>query len=255
MNTLLGNLADMAIDRLREFEQDALNKHPDGYYVAYSGGKDSDAILDIVRRSGVKHTTHHHLTTCDPPELVWHVKKQADIEIVKPKETIWQLIRRKGFLPTGHIRYCCGLLKERGGTNRIVVLGVRWEESRKRSNRKMFETCFKSKTKNYLNPIIDWNTDDVWKHLKDNRVGHCCLYDEGFKRLGCAICPMATQEQTAREIKRFPRIARAWYKAGKAVFDPDRSEYKTYDTMWEWWISREWSRLEPKDDTMMMFED
>ena len=74
MDILFGNLEQIAIERLREFEKVALSKHPDGYYLAYSGGKDSDVILDIAKRSGVRFTAHHHLTTCDPPELVYHVR-------------------------------------------------------------------------------------------------------------------------------------------------------------------------------------
>ncbi len=63
MKNLFGNIAEIAISRLREFEFNALQKSEKGYYVAYSGGKDSDVILDIVRRSGVKYEAHHHLTT------------------------------------------------------------------------------------------------------------------------------------------------------------------------------------------------
>ena len=53
---------EIAIDRLREFEP------PEGYYVAFSGGKDSITVLDLVRRSGVKYDAHYSLTTVDPPE-------------------------------------------------------------------------------------------------------------------------------------------------------------------------------------------
>lgn len=254
-DTLFGNLADLSIERLKAFEENALDKDPAGYYVAYSGGKDSDVILNLIRRSGVKYTAHHHLTTCDPPELVRHVKEQPDVVIIRPQKTIWQLIRHKGFLPTGQKRYCCSLLKEGGGTDRIVVLGVRWQESKNRSRRKMLETCFRSKKKQYLNPIIDWLGVDVWNYIKSREIKYCKLYDEGFKRLGCAVCPMATKEQTAIEIKRFPKIAQAWYRAGQAVFDPDKSDFKTYDDMWKWWISRDWGKRESEDKTIMMFED
>ncbi len=254
MNTLLGNLADIAIERLQEFEPEALAKHPDGYYVAYSGGKDSDVILDLVRRSGVKYTAHHHLTTCDPPELVWHVKEQADVVIERPKRTMWQLIRHKGFLPTGFVRYCCALLKEPGGTNRIIGMGVRWEESANRANRKMLETCRQNKTKQYLNAIIEWTTGDVWNYIRGRKINYCNLYDEGFKRLGCALCPMCSAAQAQREAARWPRIAAAWYRAGKSVFDASRSEFDTYDEMWQWWMERKWPKGK-KDDTIMMFED
>ena len=107
MNTLLGQLEEIAIKRLKCFEDNALIKNPKGYYVAYSGGKDSDVIIDLVRRSGVKYEAHHHLTTADPPEVVWHVKEQPDVIIDIPKETMWQLIRRKKMPPRRRARYSC----------------------------------------------------------------------------------------------------------------------------------------------------
>jgi phosphoadenosine phosphosulfate reductase len=63
MNTLFGKLEDLAIERLKTFEPVALSMHPDGYYLAYSGGKDSDVILHLTKKAGVKFTAHHHLTT------------------------------------------------------------------------------------------------------------------------------------------------------------------------------------------------
>ena len=37
------------------------------------------------------------------------------------------------------------------------------------------------------------------------------LYDEGFKRLGCVLCPFA--RNTKQEIARFPKIANLWLLA------------------------------------------
>ena len=65
MSHLFGKLDDIAIERLKTFEDNALTKRPEGYYVAYSGGKDSDVILDLVRRSGAKYTAHHHILVAD----------------------------------------------------------------------------------------------------------------------------------------------------------------------------------------------
>ena len=171
-NTLFGKLDEIAIERLRAFEEPALQKSPDGYYVAYSGGKDSDVILDLVRRSGVKYTAHHHLTTADPPEVVWHVRTQPDVEINKPKETMWQLVRRKGMPPRRNARYCCETQKEGGGKNRIVVTGVRWGESIRRSKRRMIESCYRPNRKGtqFLHVIIDWGTRDVWDYIKSRKI-------------------------------------------------------------------------------------
>ena len=64
----------IAIERLRFYEPE------EGYYLAYSGGKDSDAILELAKMAGVKFDAHHNLTTIDPPELVYHVRKHPEVQ-------------------------------------------------------------------------------------------------------------------------------------------------------------------------------
>lgn len=117
----------IAIERLKAFEPD------DGYYLAYSGGKDSDCIKVLAHLAGVKFEAIHNLTTVDAPETVWYVKSQSDVKIDYPELSMWQLIVKKGLPPTRIMRYCCSELKERGGQGKLVVTGVRWAESIKRS--------------------------------------------------------------------------------------------------------------------------
>ena len=116
-----------AIERLKAFEPD------DGYYLAYSGGKDSDCIKILAHLAGVKFEAIHNLTTVDAPETVCYVKSQSDVKIDYPELSMWQLIVKKGLPPTRIMRYCCSELKERGGQGKLVVTGVRWAESIKRS--------------------------------------------------------------------------------------------------------------------------
>lgn len=116
-------LEKMAIERLRAFEPD------DGYYLAYSGGKDSDCIKILAHLAGVKFEAVHNLTTVDAPETVYYIKNQSDVRIDSPELSMWQLIVKKGLPPTRIMRYCCSELKERGGKGKVVVTGVRWSES------------------------------------------------------------------------------------------------------------------------------
>lgn len=250
MNTLLGQLDRIAIERLREFEPNALAKNPNGYYLAYSGGKDSDVILDLARRSGVKFEAHHHLTTADPPEVVRHVKEQSDVIIDKPELTMWQLIRKMKMPPRRNARYCCRTQKEFGNPEHaIVITGVRWDESRNRSKRKMLETCFSVKSRQFLNVIIDWSTTDIWEYIRQKKIEYCPLYDEGFKRLGCVLCPMNRNVQ--QQIERWPKLVMAWEKAIKATFVQNKTGFKTAEEYWQWWLDRDASSS--KDSSQMLF--
>ncbi len=246
MKTLSGkSLAEIAMERLREFEP------AEGYYVAYSGGKDSDVILDLVRRSGVKYDAHHNLTTCDPPEVVRHVKEQADVVIDRPPYTMWELVRRRMMPPRQMARYCCQELKERGGQGRVVVTGVRWGESTSRATRKMVESCYRDPTKRYLHPIIDWDTSDVWEYIRERKIETCCLYAEGQTRVGCVLCPMTRDVE--RQMSRWPQICRAWERAVKATFKPDRG-WATAEEYWQWWLDRD-AASSVEDKMTLFFKD
>jgi len=243
MKILFGKLDEIAIERLKTFEP------PEGYWVAYSGGKDSDVILDLVRRSGVKYDAHHSLTTADPPEVVYHVREQSDVTIHKPKMTMWELIRYNGMPPRRNARYCCRTQKESGGTGRLVILGIRWSESANRSNRKMVEACFRDSTKRYLNLIIDWTTTDVWRYIRERRINYCSLYDEGFRRVGCVLCP-ASRLPVEIYLERWPKLCRAWERAVKATFNPDKTGFANAEEYWQWWLDRDRKMLPDKDEML-----
>lgn len=114
-----------AIERLKFFEPKIDER---GYYLAYSGGKDSDVILALAQMAGVKYEAVHNLTTVDAPETVYHVREMG-VRIDKPWRTMWELIVDKMYPPTRISRYCCQELKERGGECRTVITGVRKAES------------------------------------------------------------------------------------------------------------------------------
>lgn len=242
----------IAIDRLKMFEP------PEGYYLAYSGGKDSDTILALAKMSGVKFDAHYHLTTVDPPELVYHVRRHPEVVIDRPEMTMWQLIRKNKIPPTRKIRYCCRLLKEQGGSGRVVVTGVRSGESVKRSKRKMNETCYTDPTRRFFHAIIDWSDTDVWEFLKSNNIPYCKLYDQGYKRLGCVLCPLKSQRERVRDLNLYPRIAKAYKRAIIRAYDSRERPSKgitSGDEQFNWWISgrsaKEWAE---KDTSFWAYE-
>ena len=250
---LFGNTRDKvatAIERIKAFEP------PEGYYVAFSGGKDSVVILDLVKRSGVKFDAHYNITGIDPPELYYFIRDQhPEVQRHRPGTTMWSLIIKKGFPPTRSIRYCCQFLKEGGGHGRKVITGVRWKESQRRNKRQMVETCFKDGTKTYLHPIIDWSEADVWDFIHQNNIPYCALYDEGFKRLGCVMCPMSSRQD--REGNRWPRIRAAYIRAFDRAIQKSKergvtpSQQNGEETL-RWWLRDNPKKKDP--DQTVMFE-
>lgn len=243
---------EVAIMRLQQFEP------PEGYYLAFSGGKDSIVLYDLTMRAEVKFDAHYNATGIDPPELVYFMREHYPGLIVeRPPRSIWRQLMIDG-LPIRQKRWCCGHLKEYGGRGRKLVTGIRWEESVGRRRRKMVEVCQRDTTKIFVNPIIDWTTDEVWEYIGDFGLDYCQLYDEGFTRLGCVLCPMHTAELTKREIERWPKIAEAWRRAANRFWDEyigkrdSMAKFSSGDELFEWWISRRSSKTE--DAQCVMFE-
>lgn len=89
------------------------NEPPEGYFVAFSGGKDSIVVYDIVKKANVKHEVHFHVSTVDPPELLQFIREYYP-EVVwdRPKYNMLQLIEKNRMLPMRTLRFCCRYLKE-----------------------------------------------------------------------------------------------------------------------------------------------
>ena len=233
-----------AIDRLQGYEPLA---GPDGYWVGFSGGKDSVVILELCKMAGVKFEAHHSLTTIDPPELVQFVRETPGVIIDRPKMSFFQFLVKKGVPPLVRRRWCCEELKEHAGQGRLVITGVRWAESARRSTRKMFDVCYRHRGQRILHPIIDWSTKQVWEFIHSRQIPYCHLYDEGRKRLGCLFCPMAASRERLADTKRYPKYANAFRKAfcraheKRKLEKPDSvSRWANGNEMFDWWV-RDWT--------------
>lgn len=139
---------DKAIMRLQTYEP------PEGYYLCFSGGKDSCVIKALADLAKVKYDAHYSVASVDPPELVRFIKEvHPDVIFEHPKDrdgniiTMWNLIPKKSMPPTRLVRYCCASLKENGGKGRLKVTGVRWAESTRRKQSHGEVTFADKKTK------------------------------------------------------------------------------------------------------------
>lgn len=122
---------EASIDLIKKGEKLALALNPNGYFVGFSGGKDSQVLLELVKMAGVKYKAYYSVTTNDPPENVYFIRNHyPDVIFLHPKENFYKLIEKKG-MPTMNRRFCCEILKEQGGVGQVVLSGVRAEESTK----------------------------------------------------------------------------------------------------------------------------
>jgi len=146
------DLEQKSIERIRMASKMSLQHYKKPIVCTYSGGKDSDVMLELFKRSGVPFEVHNSHTTVDAPQTVYHIREKfKELEnlgikctIEYPKTSMWQLIVKNKMPPTRKIRYCCSVLKEGSCTNRMIATGVRWAESSARSYRGEYEVLGKS---------------------------------------------------------------------------------------------------------------
>ena len=222
----------------------AIKEHEplEGYFFADSFGKDSGVVKHLLDIAGVKYDAHHNFTTVDPPQLIRHgLKNHPDTTIDRPKISMWKLIEKKGFPPTRMIRYCCSILKERGGRGRVVVTGVRKDESTARSKTELIAPQKNNPRIIRFNPILDWTSQDVWEFTYREKIPYCELYDQGFTRLGCVGCPLSGTKQMEFEFQFFPKHYVAYLRAFDRAMKnkPTIAEHYGFQSpldMMHWWI-------------------
>lgn len=159
MSELSGKVSK-SLERIKAYEPE------EGYYLAFSGGKDSVVCKALLDMAGVKYDATYRVTSVDPPELVRFIKeKHPDVRREVPRYssdyrneklagkpiTMWNLIPEKLIPPTRLVRYCCTKLKESGGDGRLTVTGVRWAESpARRANQGLVTVTSKKAAKDML---------------------------------------------------------------------------------------------------------
>ena len=166
-----------SIDRIKAFEPE------EGYFLGFSGGKDSIVIKVLADMAGVKYDAHYHVTTVDPPELTHFVReKHPDVILDRPKRSMRQIIIAHMLPPTMTQRFCCAELKEVNGKGRVTMTGARWAESVKRKHNQGLVTVFNGKKGE---PIA---SESGAKYKLTNRGGLLMNEDNGPERRTVELC-------------------------------------------------------------------
>lgn len=273
-----------SIERIQLASKMSLHYYGVPLLIAYSGGKDSDVLVTLAERSGIPFEVEYSLTTVDAPQTIYHVRdkfkrleergyktiinkhQQADGTFM----TMWRLIVKKGMPPTRIARYCCQVLKEGAGIDRMIATGVRWAESNSRKSRESFEILGKTvkdairlsveimlnndndekrkfierceiKSKTIANPIIDWSDADIWEYYWTECESHNDLYKCGYYRVGCVGCPLGGRKNMLKEFHDFPTYERAYKRAFAKMIENNRltgklCSWKDANECFDWWL-------------------
>lgn len=250
-----------SINLIRKAEKLALAMQPDmGFHVGFSGGKDSQVVLELVKMAGVKYRAVYNVTTNDPADNVRFIKQHyPDVEFSIPEKSYFQLIAQKG-VPTMFNRWCCALFKETAGVGCVVLTGVRKEESRKRAayeevckwgrSKGKKESvdldkmeanefrCVGGKDKFMVYPILEWTEKDVWDFiaLRGLPVNPCY---KNHKRVGCVFCPFARPKEIRDYCETHPKLKAAFIHATDRYREraKDRQKLPSAEDYFGWWLS------------------
>lgn len=245
------NLVIESVQVLRRHEP------PEGYFGCFSGGKDSVLLYNMAELAGVKVNWFYQYTTIDPPEVVGFIKKEYP-EVTWQRSKFGPLLKRvveKRSLPTRRQRWCCDEYKEVAvPEGQTILIGVRAEESPARKKRWSHHGWHSKQKRWVVSPIYNWASDELWTYLNGEGIGTCSLYREGFHRIGCINCPLASSGYRYMQLRRWPNYAKAWRRTSQRLWEkhagtinsfgaewaPSRV-FKNEPEYWEWWMSnRQW---------------
>ena len=196
----------------------------DVFYVAFSGGKDSIVTLDIVQRA-LPHNAFKVLfgdTGMEFPDTYATVDKiekyciNNNIDFVRVKSEYSPEYTWSRFGPPATVtRWCCNVhktvpqvlaLRKRTGKpdfTGMAFIGIRASESISRSEYDYISLGEKHKGQYSCNPILEWNSAELYTYIFMGNLLLNEAYKKGNKRVGCLVCPRAAERNDF--------MSRTWY--------------------------------------------
>ncbi len=230
------------IERLEKKAKDIIKKYKDKpINVSFSGGKDS-SVSTLLANDIIPDIEVIFIDTgLEFPDTLKFVKKFAKKFnlnlIILNGDNFWDYLDKYG-IPTKDNRWCnsiCKLnpLKEYLKKYKIIytIDGTRKYESFTRS--KLGYERKSSFIENQINifPILDWKGTDVWSWIYLNDIPYNPLYDKGFERIGCYLCPAMLSAEFLRVKELYPELFKKWFETLKKY---GYSEDEILKGLWRW---------------------
>ncbi len=252
----LGDYIRESIDFLRQ------NEPPEGYFVGFSGGKDSITTLQLCRLAGVRHQAFYTYTTIDPPEVVKFIRAHyPQVQWMRPAKSFFRLCCEKN-PPLRMQRWCCDHIKEKPSWHVPLesrLFGIRAEESAGRAERGRINVRVIRKGRGkeqkgrkvhiHYHPIFQWPEWAVWEFIEAYGLPYPSLYDEGFHRVGCICCPYSfgktpgavmqraiSMQKWPGQWKAFEHAVKRWWKK-KRIEGCKNPAGETAETYWQAYLN------------------
>ena len=219
-------------------------KRCDTAYIAFSGGKDSVALLDICHRVlPLSVPIVFSDTDMELPDTykVWDEIQALypDREFICARAETSALENWRTFAPPSRtIKWCCSvhkstpalmMLKSRLRKTAIKLMafvGVRGDESHSRSFYEDFTEGAKNASQINCMPILDWGAHELWLYIFANDLLINCAYRKGISRIGCVMCPVSSARYIWFAQKNFPHMIKTYCDV---IIETSTKNFKSVD--------------------------
>jgi phosphoadenosine phosphosulfate reductase len=216
------NIEEMESKSAAEILKWGFEKFEDKMVLASSFGAEDVVLIDMMCKINRNITRVFTLDTGrlnqETYDLIDKIRKKYDIvvDVYFPNAVdIEKMVASKGmnlmYESIENRKLCCNLRKIEPLKRALKqfdcwITGLRREQTMTRIKILKIEVDSLNNNIIKLNPLADWTSEEIWKHIHENKIPYNELHDKGYPSIGCEPCTRAIREGED------PRAGRWWWE-------------------------------------------